>query len=122
MIKGALGAVAGLIVWTVVVTAGGLLLRTSWPAYASVAAAMTFTLPMLVARLAVSAAATLAAGRTIAAIAPSIAVRLVTGALLLLAFIPVHVSLWQRFPAWYHLTFLVSLVPLTVLGGHRRGG
>jgi len=37
--------------------------------------------------------------------------------LLLVAFIPEHVSLWDKFPVWYHLTFLASLVPLTYLGG-----
>ena len=25
--------------------------------------------------------------------------------------------LWNKFPVWYHLTFLVSLVPLAYLGG-----
>jgi len=39
------------------------------------------------------------------------------GVLLLVAFIPQHVMLWDKFPVWYHLTFLLSLVPLTYLGG-----
>ena len=43
--------------------------------------------------------------------------RLMPGVLLLIGFIPVHISLWDRFPVWYHLTFLLSLVPLTYLGG-----
>jgi hypothetical protein len=24
--------------------------------------------------------------------------------------------IWDKFPVWYHLTFLLSLVPLTLLG------
>jgi hypothetical protein len=28
-----------------------------------------------------------------------------------------HIMLWTRFPFWYHLTFLVSLVPLAYMGG-----
>jgi len=36
---------------------------------------------------------------------------------LLLAFIPQHAMLWDKFPIWYHLTFLLSLVPLTYAGG-----
>jgi hypothetical protein len=40
-----------------------------------------------------------------------------TGALLLLFFIPEHISLWDKFPVWYHLTFLTTLVPLAVAGG-----
>jgi uncharacterized membrane protein YhdT len=34
----------------------------------------------------------------------------------LAAFLPVHVKLWNSFPAWYHLSFLVPLVPLVVIG------
>jgi len=39
------------------------------------------------------------------------------GLLLLVAFIPEHIRLWDKFPVWYHLMFLVSLVPLTYIGG-----
>jgi len=38
------------------------------------------------------------------------------GGLLLAAFIPQHLRLWSIFPLWYHLTFLVTLAPLIVLG------
>jgi hypothetical protein len=31
-------------------------------------------------------------------------------------FLPVHVQLWNAFPIWYHLAFLVPLVPLVVVG------
>jgi hypothetical protein len=44
-------------------------------------------------------------------------VRLMPGLILLVAFIPQHIALWNSFPVWYHLTFLLSLVPLTYLGG-----
>ena len=39
------------------------------------------------------------------------------GLILLAVFIPQHIALWNNFPVWYHLTFLLSLVPLTYLGG-----
>jgi len=95
-----------------------LILRTTWPAYASVADAMTFTLPMMLARLTIGALATLAAGWVTTAISPrSMLVRLLPGVLLLVGFIPQHIALWNTFPVWYHLTFLLSLVPLTYLGG-----
>jgi hypothetical protein len=118
MVKGILGVVAGLAAWVAIAIAAGLVLRLSWPAYASVAAAMAFTLPMLAARLSIGAAATVAAGLVTALIARrSLRAALITGLLLLLAFIPQHILLWARFPVWYHLTFLLSLVPLTVLAG-----
>ncbi|HEY3075248.1 MAG TPA: hypothetical protein VGJ74_08755 [Burkholderiales bacterium] len=34
--------------------------------------------------------------------------------------IPVHYTLWNRFPAWYHVLFIASLVLFTLLGAMRR--
>ena len=93
-------------------------MRSTWPAYASVADAMTFTLPMMLARLSIGALSTLVAGWVTTAISPqSMLVKLMPGLILLVAFIPQHITLWNTFPIWYHLTFLLSLVPLTYLGG-----
>jgi hypothetical protein len=110
------GVVAGLVIWIVIALVVGEIMRASWPAYASVAPAMAFTLPMKLARLAIGALATLAAGGATALIACSTTAVLVTGALLLVVFIPQHISLWDKFPIWYHLTFLASLVPLSFAG------
>ena len=118
MARAAIGVGAGLAAWLITVTVGGVIMRVTWPAYASVADAMTFTLPMMIARLAVGAAATLGAGLVTAVVTRrSWLARLIPGVLLLVVFIPIHISLWNRFPVWYHLTFLASLVPLTYLGG-----
>lgn len=93
-------------------------MRRAWPEYASVAETMTFTLWMQFARLAIGALATLAAGCVTAVIARGSKVATVAMAIfLLIAFIPQHIMLWDKFPVWYHLTFLSSLVPLSVLGG-----
>jgi hypothetical protein len=118
MARHVLGVVAGLLVWAAVATVAGLVMRAAWPEYARVAEAMTFTLPMMFARLAIGAAATIAAGWVASVIARrSTIASVLPGVLLLLVFIPEHVTLWEKFPVWYHLTFLFSLVPLTWLGG-----
>jgi hypothetical protein len=117
MIKPILGVVAGLTVWLVLASVAGLILRAAWPEYAQVATAMTFTLSMKIARLAIGALATVAAGVVTRAVAQSTAAGLVVGAMLLVIFIPEHVALWNKFPVWYHLTFLLSLVPLSYFGG-----
>ena len=118
MARGALGIVAGLAVWVIVVTVAGSVMRAAWPAYASVADAMTFTLPMMIARLSIGAVATVVMGSVTTAITRrSMVATLLSGVVLLLAFIPVHISLWEKFPVWYHLTFLLPLVPLSYLGG-----
>jgi hypothetical protein len=118
MANKALGIVAGLAMWVIVVTLAGLIMRTAWPAYAAVADAMAFTLPMMLARLTVGALATLVAGRVATVITRgSVIAALLTGVVLLLAFVPEHITIWEKFPVWYHLTFLLSLVPLTYFGG-----
>jgi hypothetical protein len=118
MAKNILGVVAGLVIWVVAVSVAGLIMRAAWPAYASVADAMTFTLPMMIARLSIGAVATVAAGWVAGTITRrSTIATVLPGVLLLVAFIPEHISLWEKFPVWYHLTFLLSLIPLTFAGG-----
>src|SRR6186997_3462178 len=98
MARGILSVVAGLVAWVAVASIGGLAIRASWPAYASVEAAMAFTLSMLVARLLLGAVATLATGLVTAVVARgSKRVVVIAGLLLLAAFIPVHVQLWDKF-------------------------
>ena len=121
MAKNIVGVVAGLAVWMIVATVAGVIMRVSWPAYASVANAMTFTLPMMIARLSIGALATIVMGTITAVIAQSVVARLMPGILMLLLFIPQHMMLWEKFPIWYHLTFLLSLIPLTWAGTYFAG-
>lgn len=116
------GAVlGGFVAWWAAATLLDLLLRLSWPEYAAVEKAMTFTLGMQIARLVEGAAASVAAGFTTALISRrrTIATWLLVS-LLLAFFIPIHYQLWDRFPAWYHLVFLVSLAVLPPLGAKLR--
>jgi hypothetical protein len=125
MASNVLGVVAGLVAWLLVATLTGLIMRNSWPEYAALAQTMSFTLPMMVARLSIGAVAMLSAGFVTALITRSAVARLIPGVLLLIAFIPQHSMLWDKFPIWYHLTFLLSLVPLTYVGSRlapQRGG
>jgi hypothetical protein len=111
-----IGVVAGLAVWLTIATVAGLIMRETWPAYASVADAMTFTLPMMIARLSIGALATVSMGFVTASITQSAVARLIPGLTLLIVFVPEHAMLWDKFPIWYHLAFLLSLVPLTYVG------
>jgi hypothetical protein len=118
MARDILGVIAGLAVWMAIAGVAGVTMRSAWPEYASVADAMRFTLPMMFARLTIGALATLGAGWVAAAIARrSTLARATAGLLLVVVFVPQHIMLWDKFPVWYHLTFLASLVPLAYLGG-----
>ena len=116
MARNFIGVVTGLVVWLALAIVAGLVMRETWPAYVSVAEAMTFTLPMMIARLSIGAFATVAAGFVTACITQSAFARLIPGLILLIVFIPEHMTLWDKFPIWYHLWFLLSLVPLTYAG------
>ena len=79
---------------------------------------MTFTFGMQVARLLTGAIASLCAGFVAAVVAKGAGTPArALAVMLLLLFIPVHYALWDKFPVWYHLTFLSSLVPLAYVGG-----
>lgn len=111
------GVVLGIIAWLVVATLGNFLIRATLEGYTAVEASMAFTLPMLVARLALGVISSVCAGVVCAYIAKgSSRAPIVAGGLLVLMFLPVHAMLWEKFPAWYHLFFLVSLLPATWLG------
>jgi hypothetical protein len=112
------GFIVGLAVWVLAASLLNRSLRFGLEGYAAAEPQMTFTHAMMAARLALGALASLAAGAVTRAVAPSSTrVLWVLGAVLLAAFIPVHVQLWTKFPVWYHLVFLGTLVPLVVLGG-----
>src|SRR6516165_4032371 len=112
-----LAVAAGFIVWFAVATVGNLAIRSLLAGYAEVEKTMDFSLVMQVARLVLGGVASLVAGAACAAIGRSARVAVyLLGALLLVLFVPVHVNLWAKFPVWYHLVFLCSLVPLVILG------
>lgn len=117
MLRAVAGVAGGLFTWVVVATVGNLLLRIVWPSYAEVEVAMNFTPAMLVMRLLLGALFSLCAGFLAARITKGNRGTVhVLGCLLVAAFIPVHYELWDRFPVWYHLVFLASLVAATISG------
>jgi hypothetical protein len=113
------GVVAGLVVWVVVVSVLNRGLRAWLPGYTQVEQAMLFTLTMKIARLSIAAVTSLAAGAVVRAIAPASRwAPWILGLVLLVLFVPEHIAIWQTFPVWYHLTFLLTLAPLVSLGAH----
>ena len=104
------GATASAVAWVVLVFALGFLVGALWPEFAVASRnPPTLTVPMLAARLAISFAASLTSGAIAARIGGERAA-LVSGALLLVVWGPYHaLKIWDQFPVWYHLTFLISL-------------
>jgi hypothetical protein len=110
--------VAGLVAWTIVVTLLNFGLRAAIPDYHAAEATLQFTMAMKIGRLTEAALASVAAGAVAGLIDPARRwVPAIVGLLILGMFLPVHANLWSKFPVWYHLSFLVPIVPLVVLGG-----
>ena len=113
--------IVGLVAWGVVVTLLNFGLRATILGYHAAEASLLFTGAMKAGRLIEAAIASVAAGMAVRAVAPaSRAAPWVTGLVILGLFVPVHIQLWSKFPAWYHLTFLLSIVPLVWLGATIR--
>lgn len=117
MKRAVLALLAGLAVWVVVATLLNFGLRAGLSGYVLAEPTMNFTLGMKIARLILGALASLAAGAAAGLIAPSRpGVAWLLGVIVLAMFIPGHIRIWAKFPVWYHLVFLVTLVPLVGLG------
>src|SRR6185437_16660375 len=119
MVRTVLGVIAGVVAWLVVVTVIDRTMRYFWPDYAAVFAAMTFTLPMMIARLAESTVALLIASLVTVRVVP--ASRVAPWAFAILMFVPFayfHSTIWDKFPIWYHAFFLGSLIVVPVLVGN----
>jgi hypothetical protein len=117
MLRAIAAVIAAFVSWFVIATIGNRVLRLTWPDYAQVERAMNFTLAMLLARLVLGTLSSLGAGFVVAWISRSnrVAALSLVG-LLLVLFVPQHYMLWPRFPVWYHLVFLASLIVIPLLG------
>lgn len=118
MLRTILGIAAGFVAWWIIVTAINRgVLHLAWPAYAAAdTPAMAFSLSMKIARLAESSVASILAALIAWAAAPSSRYAVPAyGVVLLIMFLPIHYMIWDKFPIWYHLYFLSSLVVLPVL-------
>jgi hypothetical protein len=109
--------ILGLVTWAVVVSVIDRVIRLALPGYTAAEKTIEFTLTMKFARLLMAAMASLAAG----AVAQYISranrwVPAIIGFLVLAMFVPAHIVIWTRLPVWYHLTFLLTIVPLVMLG------
>ncbi len=116
-----MGVAAGFIVWSILWVGVDAGLRAVWTSYDESVKAMTFSSSMLIVPLFLSAVVSIVSGFVAASIAKeNTKSSLLLGVLLLIFGIFVQLSVWDKIPLWYHLTFWILLVPMTVLGGRLR--
>src|ERR1700752_4300602 len=125
MVRSILAVITGIVTWMVVATLINFLIRALVPGYVAAEPTMSFTLTMMLARLALALVTSIIAGFAAAAVARDHMLAVYAcAALLVLFFLPIHFKLWSRFPLWYHAFFLITLAPLVLLGAlmwRRRG-
>ena len=118
MKRSILACLAGLLTWVIVVSLINRILRLSLPVYTIAEHSLQFTLVMKWARLAMAIITSIAAGAIIRWISPSSRWSpLIVGTIVFAMFLPAHIAIWNKFPVWYHLTFLLTIIPAVLLGG-----
>jgi hypothetical protein len=117
MKRSILACLAGLLTWAVVVTLINRVLRLSLPNYTAAEHTLQFTLAMKWARLVMAVATSVVAGIVTGWISQSSRwAPLIVGSVVLAMFLPFHIAIWSKFPAWYHLTFLLTIIPAVLVG------
>lgn len=117
MKRSLLACLAGLLTWIVVVSVINRGLRLALPDYTAAEQSLQFTLSMKWARLLMSIVTSITAGAVTRWVAPQGRwAPWIVGGVVLAMFVPFHISIWSKFPVWYHLTFLLTIVPAVVLG------
>lgn len=112
-----LACVVGLLTWIVVVSLINRFLRLSVPDYTMAEQTLQFTLGMKWARLVMAIVTSVVAGAVTSWISRSRRwAPFTVGAVVLLMFLPVHISIWSKFPVWYHLGFLLPIIPSVLAG------
>lgn len=132
MVRVILGVVAGFIVWSILwVGSDQVLINASKEWYGAHQFAMEKAVyngepfradtTILLIRLVISIVASIMAGFIASFIALGNArATLALGVVLLIVGITVQAMLWNVQPFWFHVVFLILLVPMTILGGRLK--
>ena len=113
-----LGVVVGFVVWSVLWVGSSSLMAVAWSDYANAMVTMKFGSGMLLIALIRSFVFSIIGGFIAVLLSKEVSKTTIgLGVLLLLFGIFVQALNWQHFPIWYHIIFLGTLIPLTILGG-----
>ncbi len=117
MIRAVLGVVVGYLIWSAIWLGGNTLFFTEAGKLVAEGKVFDQTLPLMGA-IVLSVIASLVSGALCALIAQkkSRAAGIVLGLALLGTGVAVQASIWTLEPIWFHLTFLILLMPATVIG------
>ena len=113
-----LGVIVGFVVWTILWLGSDAVIMAIMPDIAPTAELTNITNMYLIIKLISSVIFSIIAGFVAVLLSKEFSkTTLSLGVLLLLVGILVQVGVWNAIPLWYHLTFLILLIPMTILGG-----
>jgi hypothetical protein len=95
-------------------------LRVVWPDYGLADPEKAYTLTMLFVRLVIFTAMIVATTAVATLVAGDDRVAWIAGGLILALSIPPHLYpgyVWDDYPAWYHIVYLVSILPIAAFSG-----
>lgn len=118
----AAGIALGSVTSWVILNGGFALLRVVWPAYAAADPTKAYTLAMLFVRLVIFSSMIAATSGVATLFAGDRRVAWIAGGLILALSIPAHLHpgyVWDDYPAWYHVVYLLSIVPIAASAGYR---
>jgi glycerol-3-phosphate acyltransferase PlsY len=117
MKRSILACLAGLLTWMIVVSLINRVLRLGLPDYSAAEHTLQFTLVMKWARLLMAITTSIVAGAVTRWVSPSSRwAPLIVGVIVFALFLPAHIAIWSKFPIWYHLTFLLTIIPAVLVG------
>ena len=113
------GVLGGLASWLILGATSLGMLRVLWPDYARAEPNKAYTFGMLIARLTIGLICSATAGAVAAKMARrGVGAAWWVGVVLLAGSAPIHlVTVWTDYPAWYHIAYLLPLMPVTGLSG-----
>jgi cytochrome bd-type quinol oxidase subunit 2 len=112
------GVLTGLVVYTIIGLLGLYLLRISWAGYAIASKDKSYTVEMLLCRLLVALVAAVIAGiSTVKITNDKGKTAWLVGAILfcVAAYIHLCTMTWKDYPVWYHVAYLLPIIPVTGL-------
>lgn len=123
MIRSILAVIAGFILWSVVWVGSNSAITIATPGSFREDGG-TDSVAILVLLLVIGVLCSTAAGYVTARVSQGQAMRNVwiLGIILLVVGIAVESQIWSLLPLWYHLIFLILLIPATLFGGQRYSG
>ena len=111
----------GVVVSRIVLDGGSVVLRTAWPAYALAEPDRAYSLAMLLVRLVMFSTMIAAVSASGTLVARDHRFSWFAGSIILAISIPPHLypgHVWEFYPPWYHIVYLLSIVPLALSAGH----